>query len=428
MKHLLIRTTALSLILALVVSFAPAPTKANETRPQSCDYAVTRTLVPGMDDSWSGGQVSALQRYLTRAGYYSGPITGYYGDETVKAVQAMQRAAGIVSSGTPETTGYGAVGKSTLKYLLVHSACSGSTTPTVTSTTPATGDSWIQELPKPVLLMLAGLSERELNTFQSNSRLTVEADVDDVNLKLAGSVRLSVASEEKGEVKFGVTLSSNSSEFEQEVGTDSLTIRGTLRVIEDTVYMYFDELPELPEEYDVDTADFEKEWIEFPMDGSVPTASEASDEWFSVYEKYPFLVFTESGSTKKEYRYKITVDSSRAYAFYLNSYEGATTKEAQDFADALSSLNALLGIDKSSYLPTRLNFAGSWEDGYDWATFNFSTTFSFNKKVKIEKPRNAVLFEDLIEEIEGSGPNLFDDAAEGILDEFVPESRLFSGK
>lgn len=73
---------------------------------------ITQTL----DMGESNQQVTALQTYLaTNSTYYpSGLVTGYFGELTKAAVERFQSANGIVTSGTPETTGYGRVGPVTL--------------------------------------------------------------------------------------------------------------------------------------------------------------------------------------------------------------------------------------------------------------------------------------------------------------------------
>lgn len=47
----------------------------------------------------SGYQVSTLQRNLTIAGYYNGPVTGFYGSLTQDAVTRFQRANGLTPDG-----------------------------------------------------------------------------------------------------------------------------------------------------------------------------------------------------------------------------------------------------------------------------------------------------------------------------------------
>ncbi|MES3004574.1 MAG: fibronectin type III domain-containing protein [Patescibacteria group bacterium] len=63
-----------------------------------------------------GGDVSDLQVFLATnpSIYPSGLVTGYFGSLTQSAVQRFQAANGIVSSGTPSTTGYGRVGPTTM--------------------------------------------------------------------------------------------------------------------------------------------------------------------------------------------------------------------------------------------------------------------------------------------------------------------------
>ena len=63
----------------------------------------------------TGIDVTRLQQFLAqdKSVYPEGTITGTYGPLTETAVKRFQTKKGIVSSGTPETTGYGAVGPRT---------------------------------------------------------------------------------------------------------------------------------------------------------------------------------------------------------------------------------------------------------------------------------------------------------------------------
>src|SRR3989344_2814871 len=70
-----------------------------------------RTLRSGV----SGNDVSALQQFLAedRNVYPEALVTGYFGALTEAAVQRWQATHGVVSSGTPDTTGFGVVGPAT---------------------------------------------------------------------------------------------------------------------------------------------------------------------------------------------------------------------------------------------------------------------------------------------------------------------------
>jgi peptidoglycan hydrolase-like protein with peptidoglycan-binding domain len=63
-----------------------------------------------------GTNVSSIQTFLASnpALYPEGLVTGYFGSLTQAAVQRFQAFYGIVSSGSPSTTGYGRVGPATL--------------------------------------------------------------------------------------------------------------------------------------------------------------------------------------------------------------------------------------------------------------------------------------------------------------------------
>ena len=62
-----------------------------------------------------GAEVSALQEFLKKDPviYPEELVTGFFGPATERAVQRFQKKHGLVSSGSPATTGYGAVGPKT---------------------------------------------------------------------------------------------------------------------------------------------------------------------------------------------------------------------------------------------------------------------------------------------------------------------------
>ncbi len=73
-------------------------------------------ITSSLDLGARGSQVTELQTYLaTNATIYpSGLVTGYFGPLTQTGVQKFQATYGIISSGTPATTGYGRVGPLTM--------------------------------------------------------------------------------------------------------------------------------------------------------------------------------------------------------------------------------------------------------------------------------------------------------------------------
>ncbi|MBI2610692.1 peptidoglycan-binding protein [Candidatus Kaiserbacteria bacterium] len=87
--------------------------------------SLSRALRQGM----SGADVTALQAFLAADPriYPEGTISGYFGALTQAAVQRFQARAGIVSSGTPDTTGYGSIGPMT--RAVIAKVCSGAYSP-----------------------------------------------------------------------------------------------------------------------------------------------------------------------------------------------------------------------------------------------------------------------------------------------------------
>lgn len=72
-----------------------------------------------MDIGSRGDGVTQVQTYLAKdpSIYPSGLITGYFGPLTQAAIKIFQTQQGIVSGGTPTTTGYGRVGPMTMARL-----------------------------------------------------------------------------------------------------------------------------------------------------------------------------------------------------------------------------------------------------------------------------------------------------------------------
>lgn len=109
-------------------SGAASPSPASAILPDApklrCIY-ITSDLSLGKRDAFEGGPVSFLQRFLKSTGDYDYPeITGYFGVVTQAALQKTQARAGIVSSGTAATTGYGVAGPKTRAYIQARSCAS----------------------------------------------------------------------------------------------------------------------------------------------------------------------------------------------------------------------------------------------------------------------------------------------------------------
>jgi peptidoglycan hydrolase-like protein with peptidoglycan-binding domain len=76
--------------------------------------APARALMRGMRSD----DVKTLQERLVNDGYLSQDnATGFFGSSTEQAVKQWQADSGIVASGTPETTGWGMVGRKSLQEL-----------------------------------------------------------------------------------------------------------------------------------------------------------------------------------------------------------------------------------------------------------------------------------------------------------------------
>ncbi len=107
---------------------------SQENRAVQSELTFSRTLKFGT----RGDDVTSLQKFLIKEALLdSDSATGFFGRMTERAVQRWQSMQGIVSSGTPDSTGFGVVGKRT-QALLVQKNNSGSSS---TSASNASGSS-----------------------------------------------------------------------------------------------------------------------------------------------------------------------------------------------------------------------------------------------------------------------------------------------
>jgi peptidoglycan hydrolase-like protein with peptidoglycan-binding domain len=104
------------------VSSSPSDTKHATTEPLAGEEEVVPAPTPTIAHTFShdlspysrSSEVTVLQNFLITRGYLaSGNATGYFGPLTTTALQNFQRAQGIVTSGTPATTGFGNFGPQT---------------------------------------------------------------------------------------------------------------------------------------------------------------------------------------------------------------------------------------------------------------------------------------------------------------------------
>ncbi len=86
------------------------PSVHNTHIPKTRCPQLYRNLFLGLE----GSDVKELQNFLKQKGYYTyRKITGYFGPATQRAVQRFQAKMGIISYGSPESTGFGVVGPKT---------------------------------------------------------------------------------------------------------------------------------------------------------------------------------------------------------------------------------------------------------------------------------------------------------------------------
>ena len=146
------------------VTPAIAPTSIAQKQP-----AINILLRRGMENA----QVKALQALLAldSALYPEKLITGYFGELTENAVKRFQTRYGIVSNGSPDSTGYGLVGPQTRSKLL--EIFNASSTPAVIQHVSTTTSSTAFRFSKTLSLLDEGPEVRKLQEFLNTHGFTL---------------------------------------------------------------------------------------------------------------------------------------------------------------------------------------------------------------------------------------------------------------
>jgi hypothetical protein len=100
----------------------PAATSAGAGSCPSLSRTLQRTS--------EGADVRSLQQYLVSGGYLTAEPTGYFGTLTEKALQDFQTKVGLVSSGSPASTGWGVLGPKTRAAIAQRCGGTTATSPT----------------------------------------------------------------------------------------------------------------------------------------------------------------------------------------------------------------------------------------------------------------------------------------------------------
>ncbi len=190
-------------------SVPSTPSVSSSISAPTCVFS--HVLTVGSTDATTGGEVTKLQQLLAAdpSTYPEGVVSGYFGPATERAIQHLQTAHSIVSSGTPATTGYGAVGSLTRAAL--YSLCNKSrTAPTTTPgtnpvnqttpsgiapgavTSPITNPSGNTTTPTPLNVLQAALPSITLDTLPTASTTTTvisgsAANMSSVSVTVRGS-------------------------------------------------------------------------------------------------------------------------------------------------------------------------------------------------------------------------------------------------
>ena len=111
-------------LVAVLFLLTPLISSAQQGGGRLCPV-FTRSLGLGA----SGSDVANLQGFLAQEGFFRGNVTAYFGPITQAALQSWQAQNGIVSGGSPQTTGWGVLGPKTREFFRVRCGGGGGTPP-----------------------------------------------------------------------------------------------------------------------------------------------------------------------------------------------------------------------------------------------------------------------------------------------------------
>ena len=173
---------------------------------RACPLPLRYNLYLGLSDQETEGDVTYLQQFLAQDSdvYPEGKISGFFGPLTEQAVKRWQAKQGLVSGGSPDTTGYGVIGPKTRERL--RTICGGvdpspapipSPTPIPWSSPTPTPIPFpnplpteIPVVPQPVVMPATGAvhvvepngGEIRLAGYRTSIGWAAQGDVDDVSI------------------------------------------------------------------------------------------------------------------------------------------------------------------------------------------------------------------------------------------------------
>lgn len=146
---------------------ASAPVEGEQVNTATPDLSQFGIFDRQLEFGMRGEDVKRLQQFLNASGFAvagegkpggAGSETDFFGPSTQKALQAFQKARGIVSSGDPQTTGFGRFGPKTLENI------NGLISPTAEPDGGPASDGGLGALPEPRNFGLP-LTDEELGQF-----------------------------------------------------------------------------------------------------------------------------------------------------------------------------------------------------------------------------------------------------------------------
>lgn len=315
----------------------------------------------------------------------------------------------------------------------------------VMALSPALALAQTSRLPDPVSRMYDELAK--ISSMRANTVIDLGLVAD--GKRVDASIRIDSVSDvkDKAEIGFTLTASSNMPEFREELGASSVTIKGTIRVLSSKkVYVYFNDLPNI-KDAGVDLSKFEGRWIDIAGEADDYVSVSGKPEPYaktvarmkSALQTYPAVSFTEEGSTSAHYRYRLTLNPMYLGAFLDAANGDRVDLKRGDLTEAFESIKnfrAYMTIDKRTFLPKDLSasFSATEDMGFDTLTISASinnTYTGFNEKVNVKKPKKAVSFEKLLDDLMGSAIQSaparqagFDAAVKSNLHNIMPSAEL----
>ncbi|HEX8591424.1 MAG TPA: hypothetical protein VF696_01590 [Candidatus Paceibacterota bacterium] len=273
-----------------------------------------------------------------------------------------------------------------------------------------------QSLPAPIVKMSEAAESAPASRSTTDVGFTVhESGQKTYQGKARGTFVVGAGDDADSEGSFSFTFEQvRGSDLKDVLGKNKFSIGADFKIMPSREQIFF-RITQFPSVPDFDIKKLTKKWVYVDVGDYAREYGEKADfssrevlEHFNdAHRKYPAFMFTEQGSTSKEYVYTFRANPRQLMRMVNEAYRLAgedqifSEYEIDDAASHLDTITGTLKINKTSYLPTAATYRiGVTYDEYRTIVTS-ETKYQYGPLKPVKRPSGAIDIEKWINSIFG---------------------------